>query len=136
MEVQIESRKDSLVSELKKKGLSLRQDSRLCYCYINNRLGEDWDLDRVVTECCFMHWLFVYTDYPIRCQTAYRYFSNIFVDSATVHNYIKYNIQPYIKSEIITAMGGIPSVWPWMEIKEESQTTSVSSDTSETCIKI
>lgn len=123
----IQIRKDNLLCELKKYNLSLRPDSRLCYCYINNKLGHDWNLERVVAECCFMNWLFVYTDYPIRCQNAYRYFSNVFVNSSTVHNYIKYNIQPYIKAEIITAMGGIPDTWPWMEkVSLSPRTSSIS----------
>ena len=122
-EIQIQHRKDCLVSELKNYGLSLRTDSRLCYCYIHGKLGNEWDLKRVVNECCIMHWLYMYTDYPIRCQLAYRYFSNIFINSSTVHEYIKYNIQPYIKSEIISSMGGIPIVWPWMTNKTDKTET-------------
>lgn len=103
-----------LVEELGKVGLSLRNDSRLCDMYINGGLNNDWNLDRIVRECALMHWLFLYTPYPDRCRHAYHYFSNIFANGTTVHNFIRHNIQPHIKADTIMEMGGVPEVWPWM----------------------
>lgn len=117
-----QSRREILVRELAKKSLSLRADSRLCSCYINDTLGEDWSVERVVGECALMHWLYLYTNYPCRCYEAYIYFSTVFTSGKSVHEFVKKNVQPHIKAQIILAHGGIPKVWPWVpEDSSESE---------------
>ena len=48
---EIEKRKNELQLELKKYNLEIRGDSRLSYCYINNKLGSEWDIQKVVFDC-------------------------------------------------------------------------------------
>jgi len=101
-------------------GLTIRPDSRLCHAFMEGRLGHDWDVHRVVKECCMMHWLYTCTDYPIRIDQAYTYFSYIFVDGKMVHEFVRDNVQPHIKAEIILSHGGIPTVWPWINNTTDS----------------
>lgn len=123
-----QERKEIIVKELSLKYLPLRHDSRLCSSFIYNELSDDWDVHRVVQECALMHWLFSFTDYPIRCREAYAYFSTIFNSGKHVHDFIKIHIQPYIKAQTIHDYGGIPSEWPW--IPTESHVSKTSSQTS------
>ena len=109
-----QSRKELLVTELSKLHLNLRHDSRLCSSFIYNQLGEGWDINRVVQECATMHWLFSFTDYAFRCREAYAYFSTIFNSGRQVHDFMKINVQPYIKVQTIQFYGGIPTHWPWI----------------------
>lgn len=95
-------------------GLSLRPDSRLCHSYIHGTLGDDWDIDKVVRECCMMHWLHTYTNYQHRIHQASSYFSYMFSDGRMVNEFIR-TIQPHIKAETILAHGGIPDKWPWLD---------------------
>ena len=94
--------------------LSIRPDSRLCNSYIKGPIGDEWCVDRVVRECCMMHWLYRYTNYQQRVYDAYRYFSYVFTDSRTVNDFVKNSVQPHIKAEIILSFGGIPHTWPWV----------------------
>ena len=110
----IEQRKEHLVSKLAQFLLPLRHDSRLCSGYIYGQLSEDWDIDRVVHECCLMHWLYSYTAYPLKMREAYMYFSTILTSGKSVHEFIKHNVQPHIKGQIIVSHGGVPSHWPWL----------------------
>jgi len=119
-------RKELLVQELSKVELELRHDSRLCSSFIYNQLGEDWNIDRVVQECATMHWLFSFTDYPHRCNEAYVYFSTIFNSGRQVSEFMKMNVQPYIKAHTIQLFGGIPEKWPWITPVNEQKVTSVS----------
>ena len=114
----MKSRKELLVQELSKIHLELRHDSRLCSSFIYNQLGEEWDVQRVVQECATMHWLFSFTDYQYRCGEAYSYFSTIFNSGRQVHDFMKINVQPYIKAQTIQFYGGIPKHWPWVPITE------------------
>lgn len=108
-----ESRKEELVSLLKEYGLELRYDSGLCHAYIEGTLDESWTLDLVVNECALMNWLFTYTDYTERCRQAYEYFGSSNLQGRYLHEFIKYNVQPYIKADTI-AYFGIPEKWPWL----------------------
>lgn len=108
------SRTVLLCEQLVKHGLVLRPDSRLCHAYIHGSLGDDWDLDRVVRECCMMHWLHTHTNYQARIYQAYSYFSYMFSDGRMVHEFIRNSIHPHIKAETILAHGGIPEKWPWL----------------------
>lgn len=110
----IKQRKESLVKELSLKLLPLRHDSRLCSSYIYGQLGNDWDMSRVVDECCLMHWLYNYTAYPLKMREAYMYFSTILTSGRSVHEFIKHNVQPHIKGQTVVSQGGIPSHWPWL----------------------
>lgn len=118
VEVNVENgkkeRTKELLKELSLKGLHMRHDSRLCFSYINNDLGKDWNVHRVVQECCTMHWLYNYTAYPCKMDEAYMYFSTILTSGRTVHEFIKQNVQPHIKSQTILQHGGIPKTWPWL----------------------
>jgi len=110
-------RRNELVRELSKFNLPLRKDSKLCTSYINNQLNEEeWKLERIVYECCLMHWLFVFTDYPHRCNEAYRYFYTHFPHVQNIHTFINLNVRPYIKQSTIVDYGGVPQHWPWLKI--------------------
>ena len=112
---EIEIRKNELQSELKKYNLEIRGDSRLSYCYINNTLGSEWDIKKVVFEICLTNWLFNYTNYPIICDSMFKHYSKLFVNKSVGYNYVKTYVQPYIKSHTIYSMGGIPQKWPWIK---------------------
>lgn len=107
-------RRSELIESLSLQGLQLRYDSRLCYCYIRGELGEDWDLERVVRECGTMHWLFNYTNYPIRCRQAFDYFAEFSNCNNRTYEYVKQNVHPHIKAETIMGLGGLPDRWPWL----------------------
>ena len=109
----IMSRREELISSLKEIGLVLRHDSGLCHAYIAGTLDESWTLELVVEECALMHWLFMYTDYAERCRQAYEYFGSCNLQGRVLHEFIKYNIQPYIKADTI-AFFGMPEKWPWL----------------------
>jgi len=139
----MDSRKELLVEELSKVHLNLRHDSRLCSSFIYNQLGEEWNVQRVVQECATMHWLFSFTDYQHRCREAYSYFSTIFNSGRQVHDFMKINVQPYIKAQTIQFYGGIPTHWPWVpvvqtqdevktEVQNEVQTEVVTQTEPET----
>ena len=108
-----QTRRDELYMELNKYNLEIRPDSRLCYCYINNKLDESWSLEKVVFELCVTHWLFNFTDYPERCDAALKYYYGIFNNKTACHNYFKMYIQPQIKLDVIFHTGGLPLKWPW-----------------------
>lgn len=116
IDIRITRRKEELVKELSRKLLPLRHDSRLCSSYVYGQLGDEWDLSRVVNECCTMHWLYTYTAYPLKMREAYMYFSTILTSGKSVHEFIKHNVQPHIKGQIIFTHGGIPSTWPWLQL--------------------
>lgn len=110
----IQQRKEQLVNKLAQFLLPLRHDSRLCSGYIYGQLSEDWDIDRVVRECCLMHWLYSYTAYPLKMREAYMYFSTIMTSGKSVHEFIRHNVQPHIRGQIIVSHGGVPFHWPWL----------------------
>ena len=110
-----ETRRNELVNELSKFHLPLRNDSKLCNSYIKKQLDEEeWKLEKIVHECCLMHWLFVFTDYPHRCNEAYRYFHIHFPHAHDIHKFMNLNVRPYIKQSTINDYGGIPKTWPWL----------------------
>ena len=119
MENQVESRKAELENALEKVGLSLRFDSKLCYCFINGQTGSEWTVESVVQECCLMHWLYNHTNYPKRCEHAcnmesqLRYFNN----RRQFLSFMRKNIFPQIKDSIIKENNGLPSQWPWLVSK-------------------
>lgn len=119
----IKQRKEKLIEELAVKLLPLRHDSRLCSSYIYGQLCNDWDVSRVVNECCLMHWLYNYTTYPFQMREAYMYFSTILTSGKSVHEFIKHNVQPHIKGQTVVSHGGIPSHWPWLPVPKPPPTS-------------
>lgn len=112
--IEINERTNELRKELEKNCIEIREDSNLCKCYINNTLGSEWNIEKVVTECCTMKWLFLYTDYPLRCHHAREYFYYHFPYAINLKEYIRDNVKPYIKKTVIEEFGGIPETWPWI----------------------
>jgi len=110
----IEIRKKELEEELRKYKLEIRPDSRLCYCYIHEKLDKTWSLDKVVFEICVTNWLWNYTDYKDRCDYVLKHMMNNFRAKTICHNYFKLYVQPNIKIDTINFMGGIPLKWPWI----------------------
>ena len=109
----VKTRRGELITALQNIGLRLRHDSSLCHAYISGSLGDDWSLESVVEECAIMHWLFTYTDYPIRCRQAYDFFARSHTDGRTLHEFITNKVNPLIKADTI-AIFGIPEKWPWL----------------------
>lgn len=123
------TRKNDLEKALGDRGLTLRKDSKLCYCYVNGQVGPEWDLNRVVHECSVMHWLYNFTNYQKMCDQAARIEShrNYFHTQRDLMSYMRRYIHPLIKEQIITHNGGIPTVWPWIkdgDITTPGDTTS------------
>lgn len=104
-----------LAEELSKVKLTIRPDSRLCSGFVNDSLGEDWPVDRVVAQCALMHWLYNYTRYPLIIRDATRHYSNFFTGSKDLHLFVRDSVQPHVKYDIYRAHGGIPSQWPWLD---------------------
>lgn len=115
MENQVESRKSELENGLEKVGLTLRFDSKLCYCFINNQTGPEWTVESVVQECCVMHWLYNHTNYQKRCDHACHMESQLryFNDKRHFLSFMRKSIFPQIKDSIIQENNGYPSPWPW-----------------------
>ena len=109
-------RKNELEQALAERGLTLRMDSKLCYCYVNSQTGPEWDVNRVVHECSIMHWLYNFTDYQKRCEIAAIHESQMryFHTQRDLLSYMRKYIHPLIKEAIITENRGIPDVWPWL----------------------
>lgn len=105
------TRRDELYMELKKHNLEIRSDSRLCYCYINNKLDKSWSLEKVVYELCVTHWLFNFTDYPEICDITFKHYYDLFENKTQCNTYFKMVIQPQIKLDIIHRC--LPLKWPW-----------------------
>ena len=114
-------RYDNLIAELNKIGLKLRTDSRLCKSYIEGYLGEDWTVERIAHECALVNWLYNYTPYQGMLRHATAYHSPAFKNKRDLSVFMRFTIQPLIKTDIINAHGGIPPSWPW--IKDEPKST-------------
>lgn len=127
MDSVVESRKIDLEHALKKLGLSLRYDSKLCYCFINGQTGPEWTVESVVHECCVMHWLYNHTNYQERCDFASQCESQIrfFNDKRHFLSYMRRSIFPQIKDCIIKENEGFPSPWPWLLTKTTNQCVDV-----------
>ena len=86
-------RRNELQEALKKYGLQIRDDSKLCHGYIDGSL-KDWSLNDVVDMCRQMNWLFTHTNYEKRVheniQAEYKY--NGQCDTADVAEYIRRKI--------------------------------------------
>ena len=108
--------KNQLEDALSKVGLSLRMDSKLCYCYVNGQTGPEWNIHRVVHECCVMHWLYNFTNYQERCSFASAHESRIhyFNSQMEFSKYMRRYVHPMIKETIIAENGGLPTAWPWI----------------------
>lgn len=116
------SRKNDLEAALKARGLTLRMDSKLCYCFVTGQTGPEWDLHRVVHECSVMHWLYNYTSYPKICEDAAFYESsrNFFYSQRDFMAYMRRYVHPVIKESVIRNAGGLPEVWPWLALHENN----------------
>ena len=118
------TRRIELEKALAEKGLTLRMDSKLCYCYVNGQTGPEWDVPRVVHECAIMYWLYNFTNYKERCDFAAFYESRLyfFPSKRDLMSYMRRCVHPLIKETIIRENGGVPSTWPWLEEKVTSKT--------------
>lgn len=95
-----EIRENRLKSALKHLGLKLRDDSRLCYDYIENNVG---DIDEIVQTMCEMKYLFDY------CQIR-----------SVMKKLKKENEGIYVPFEFATEIclqktNGYPDFWPWLK---------------------
>ena len=120
------TRKNILEKALTDMGLTLRMDSKLCYCYVNGQTGPEWDVHRVVHECSVMHWLYNFTNYQERCEFAAINESRLhyFRTQRDLMCYMRKYVHPAIKETIIRENMGLPEVWPWM-VQVETSTSSV-----------
>jgi len=111
-----ESRKQELELELGQIDLTLRYDSKLCYCFVNGETGPEWTAKKVAYECGLMHWFHTCTDYEGRCQFASINESRMYYFHNKKHftDYMRKYIYPIVKETIIKEHGGIPSTWPWL----------------------
>jgi hypothetical protein len=70
--LEINARRQTIILELGKIGLELRDDSKLCHAYINGGLesvkeltGENYSVVDIINSCAEMHFLHTYTKYKI-----------------------------------------------------------------------
>jgi len=106
------NRKSELINELNKYGLSLRNDSKLCYNYINIK-KKKLSLQQVVHEMCIMKFLYDYTNYEERKNNYYIEYDyyNGWVDMSQIIS--------DIKEEIRQEINGWPRYWPWLKEKNK-----------------
>lgn len=109
-------RKTNLENALNEKGLRLRVDSKLCSCYVKGETSLEWDVERVVQECCIMHWLYNFTDFQERYDMASQIESkmNYFHTHRDFISYMNRFVRPAVKEMIIREHNGYPEVWPWL----------------------
>lgn len=119
--LQRENRKKNLEEELSKLQLSLRYDSRLCSCYVNNQTSPEWTAPKVTKECATMHWLHNYTDYEEKCQLAATEESKKIWFHSGRHfaDHMKRRVYPVIKESVLEENNGGPDTWPWMTTDSE-----------------
>lgn len=109
-------RRIELEKELKKLNLSLRHDSRLCYCYIHSETSPEWTACKVANECAMMHWLHNFTEYEERCRVAAIQERMWWFPGGGRHfaDHMKRRVYPVIKESILAERGGRPEQWPWL----------------------
>lgn len=104
------SRESKLVEELKKYGLKLRSDSKLCKGYIDGTI-KDWSIKEIVNRMCEMRYLYDYCDMDGHMQKAYEdqqdeYAAGYFPDCTVFEQAELTALQEY---------GGYPKQWPWLK---------------------
>lgn len=128
------TRKNDLERALAEKGLTLRMDSKLCYCYVNGQTGPEWDVHRVVHECSVMHWLYNFTNYQEKCEYAATYESRryYFRTQRDLLCYMRKYVHPVMKESVIRENGGLPEAWPWLvHMGRRSAVQDVGTDVAE-----
>lgn len=118
---QRDARKKELEDELSKLQLTLRYDSRLCSCYINNQTSPEWTASKVAKECASMHWLHNFTDYQERCHVASTEESRktYFHNGRHFADHMKRRVYPAIKDSILRENNGGPEICPWITTAEK-----------------
>lgn len=102
-------RKNSLIRALEKKGLVLRNDSRLCEAYIQGKKrlqNMSLTLNFIVHQMCIMKYLYEYTPYQTLVEQEVK---NI----AEEYEYYPHGVY-MMAQERIKAQIPIPGVFPWL----------------------
>ena len=101
-------RKTKLVQSLKKYGLVLRNDSKLCNGYIDGTIT-DWTIDQIVNRMCQMKYLYDYCHMDKCYQEAYEaqqdeFNAGYFPDCSVFEQAELIALEKY---------GNYPAKWPW-----------------------
>lgn len=104
-----DKRRKKLVSELKKYGLVLRNDSKLCTGFIDGTIT-DWTVEEITERMCQMKYLYDYCNMNECYQEAYEEqqeeFNAGYIPDCTV----------FEQAELIALdrYGNYPTIWPWL----------------------
>ena len=107
------------------RGLDIRNDSRLVWCYMIDMLDKDWTIERVMDELALTHYLHNYTDYPLcfpelvalRHTLEQEYFQT----TGEYRDFGEFIRRYYVPLYRMNAMlrkhpdGRFPRVWPWQQ---------------------
>jgi len=105
-----EKRKHNLIITLRKHGLALRSDSKLCEGYIDGSI-KDYTLDEIADRMCEMKYLYEYCDFDSAYQKAYE-------DQQEEYNagyYPDCTVFEQAEMSVLSDVGGYPTVFPWLK---------------------
>jgi len=115
-------REKNLKKAMKKKGLEIRPDSKLCLGYIDGSI-KDWTIPRIVKRMCQMKFLYEYTDID-------KWFRKAKQERREEREYgdrSDFTLLDIAEMYAIEHVGGYPKKWPWLN---DDQTTESGSDSS------
>lgn len=95
----LNKRRQELTNELKKYGLHIREDSKLCQGYIDGSLDKGWTLNKVVSMCREMNWLYTKTNYKKLLDKALKK-AQYEDDEYYNFNETYYEVEPTIREEV------------------------------------
>lgn len=103
-------RRKKLFKALKKAGLELRSDSKLCQGYIDGTI-KDWTIKQIVERMCQMKFLYEYAKMDKYLEKAEE------MQAAELHAGYIPDIPVFHQAEslALAKTGGYPDTWPWME---------------------
>lgn len=109
-QMKLENRKRDLQLALKKVGLKLRPDSKLCEGYIDGTI-KDWSIDQIVHRMCQMHFLYNYGNMDYHLEKSYKYQT----EELNAGFFPDMTVPEQAEMHALEEIGGYPKKWPWLE---------------------
>lgn len=110
----INIRRKKLIKALRKMGLEMRRDSKLCEGYIDGSI-KDWTLEEVVNRMCQMKFLYEYANmkhYLIKAEYEQMKHFNDDGDDDYIPDIPTHDLAELYALE---ECGGYPDEWPWLK---------------------
>lgn len=106
-------------------GMEIRPDSSLCKCFIAGTLDPSYTAETVTFLCGLHKFLYLYTPYSARCSVILPAIANGLSSSLGSYDsawkYVVQHEAPLLKLSVLEEVGGVPTVWPWLEQQQEVQ---------------